>query len=641
MDGLDLDGVGVGFESPFAGLGFLGAELLPRVADRFLEPGEYRPEALLSPCAVHRFGDVVEVGHEPLPVGTPQDPFDETGSLGEVGDESGDPVVRQQFVPSAHLHLEFDGGVVVESSHGGEVLADEDAGGGISHGRCSIGSFDTEEEPSPLVGGFRDEDTPRSRGNRWHSPLCEFLSHHVDLFAGAAQHGDIPGVDESASLLAVDLDLRMQQAHHSRGHVGCDHLPGVGGLEGPGSRHASIDRHRCAEPADRQRRPRSVHAGTLVVGCGPDLAVLDAFVTERHPVEDGVQRRDERPVAPPVGEQRVLGLGPVDARKIRLDVGAAEGVDRLLRVADDDEPGLVEHSVDDFPLDRVRVLGLVDEGHGEPLREDLPRVFADPGVGKRIAGFEKELIEPCAAAGPQPPVDLGACRRRELGTNRRRPDDPGGVGSDVRIEIGRHGLGDVRQRCGVDKVSGVVGEPGDDQIGDDLRDEFGVHGDGFEVGRDPGMEAEMGEEPDSEAVDRVDLSPVEPDDRFGETLDAALPGCVVGIEEDPYVVVCSGCRGGAGEDAERLDEAVADPPLEFSGRGPGERDNEDPIDGDARFCNESGHLCGDGERLACAGAGFDDAASFGDRLGGVERLHGGHTVSSSLTSRIGSHSRSA
>ncbi len=56
-----------------------------------------------------------------------------------------------------------------------------------------------------------------------------------------------------------------------------------------------------------------------------------------------------------------------------MHVGATEGVDGLLRVADEDEGrvgiGVTEERREDAPLHRVGVLELVDEGDGEPLPE--------------------------------------------------------------------------------------------------------------------------------------------------------------------------------------------------------------------------------------------------------------------------------
>ena len=53
----------------------------------------------------------------------------------------------------------------------------------------------------------------------------------------------------------------------------------------------------------------------------------------------------------------------VGGREVGVDVGAAEGVDRLLGVADQDERRLAvaEGALDDLPLDRVGVLELVDQ----------------------------------------------------------------------------------------------------------------------------------------------------------------------------------------------------------------------------------------------------------------------------------------
>ncbi len=144
---------------------------------------------------------------------------------------------------------------------------------------------------------------------------------------------------------------------------------------------------------------RQGHVVRLVVAIGgPD----------DDPGEDGVDRvRDLLDRAETLGEGqgRALAgdrfLGPL----VNLDVGPAEAIDRLLRVAHDEEfPGLQFHLVplrrvatpplgqeeDDLGLERVRVLELVDQDVGEPLLEMLPRRGV---VEQQVAGHEQQIVE--------------------------------------------------------------------------------------------------------------------------------------------------------------------------------------------------------------------------------------------------------
>ena len=64
--------------------------------------------------------------------------------------------------------------------------------------------------------------------------------------------------------------------------------------------------------------------------------------------------------------------------EVGVDVGAAEGVDRLLRVADEDErrAAVAERAAHDVPLDGVGVLELVDEHDAVALSQPRGRGLA-------------------------------------------------------------------------------------------------------------------------------------------------------------------------------------------------------------------------------------------------------------------------
>ena len=78
-----------------------------------------------------------------------------------------------------------------------------------------------------------------------------------------------------------------------------------------------------------------------------------------------------------------------DGLEVGVHVGAAEAVDRLLRVTDGDQAVAGEREVEDLPLQPVGVLELVDQHQPVSLRELLGELPA----GRRIRG---------------------ACRRRSL-----------------------------------------------------------------------------------------------------------------------------------------------------------------------------------------------------------------------------------
>jgi hypothetical protein len=83
----------------------------------------------------------------------------------------------------------------------------------------------------------------------------------------------------------------------------------------------------------------------------------DALVAEPGAAEQGVVGVDEALVAAPVDLERRALVRPGWRLEVGVDVGAAEGVDGLLRIADEDERrvAVAEGAVHDVPLDGVGV----------------------------------------------------------------------------------------------------------------------------------------------------------------------------------------------------------------------------------------------------------------------------------------------
>src|SRR5205807_1842425 len=96
-------------------------------------------------------------------------------------------------------------------------------------------------------------------------------------------------------------------------------------------------------------------------GGGPDRPVGDSLVAEAGAPQQGVVGVDQALVTAPVDGQGGLRAGDFGRGEVGVDVGAPEGVDGLLRVADEDEGGaaVAEGEAEDVPLGRVGVLKLV------------------------------------------------------------------------------------------------------------------------------------------------------------------------------------------------------------------------------------------------------------------------------------------
>jgi hypothetical protein len=97
-----------------------------------------------------------------------------------------------------------------------------------------------------------------------------------------------------------------------------------------------------------------------------DIVHDDPRVAEFGAAQHDLKPVDERAVAAPVGAEGLLVARRLRGLQIGDDVAAAERIDGLLGVADQNQRGaLGERAVDDLPLHRVGVLELVDH-HDRP-----------------------------------------------------------------------------------------------------------------------------------------------------------------------------------------------------------------------------------------------------------------------------------
>ena len=149
------------------------------------------------------------------------------------------------------------------------------------------------------------------------------------------------------------------------------------------------------DPDAQRRRDGRVDEPRRLVGVGgPDLSVDDALVPELRAAEQRVVGVDEALVAAPVDLERRALVGPVGRLEVGVDVGAAEGVDRLLRVADEDErrAAVAERAAHDVPLDGVGVLELVDEDDAVALSEALRRGLAAGALERVVEAGEQVVV---------------------------------------------------------------------------------------------------------------------------------------------------------------------------------------------------------------------------------------------------------
>ena len=252
-----------------------------------------------------------------------------------------------------------------------------------------------------------------------------------------------------------------------------------------------------------------------------DGPVDDAFVAELGAVEERVEGVDQPLVAAPVRRQRRLGDGAVGGAEVGVDVGSAEGVHRLLRVADEDQRrlSLAEGAPHDLPLDRVGVLELVDERNAVLLAQLRAGGGAVLLVGERVPEPGEQVVVGHDSAAPLARLDLRAHGFREPAPHCPRLRLVSRASLD-RLEAGERvadrgssdpeGLGPVERRPR-DSV-----EAADVEVVDDLLDEIGQVLDERHVALDVAGDAESREHVLAEAVRGRDGGGVEARDGIGE-----------------------------------------------------------------------------------------------------------------------------
>ena len=161
-----------------------------------------------------------------------------------------------------------------------------------------------------------------------------------------------------------------------------------------------------AEEHDRRRPPaRPSRTGSSATYSGCDSG--SATMSSRNIVVDDVDHRTRgaEVAGEPAGRRAERRAGPEE----RGDVGAAEAVDRLLRVADHEQPAGVDRELvppvgagvglarreqrGEVALDRVGVLELVEQQAGVPGAQPPAHVPPVVGVAQHRAGEHEEVVE--------------------------------------------------------------------------------------------------------------------------------------------------------------------------------------------------------------------------------------------------------
>ena len=205
---------------------------------------------------------------------------------------------------------------------------------------------------------------------------------------------------------------------------------------------------------------------------GLDVIHHDRGIAELGAAQHHLQPVEQRRIAAPVGGQGLLIAGRLGRLQIRHDVAAAERVDGLLRVADEDHRGTpAECAVDHLPLDSVGVLELVD--HDD--RPALVHAYLGGGVVgvQRGSQSAQQVVVAEDAESPLADFQFGQNVFREADTDR-------GVRFGFRVAGPQFGCGVVDhlarqlQRSAIwqRRIVALLSEVGQIQIVDDLGDQI-------------------------------------------------------------------------------------------------------------------------------------------------------------------------
>ena len=187
------------------------------------------------------------------------------------------------------------------------------------------------QQGQPVVAGVGVEDVGVAGVHRGNAGIGEGLEAGPAVLMLLHDDRDVAGLDR----LAVERGPGGEQSADVSGEVAADVSAQIADRDDAGStaaEHLSVD-HAEAERFSG-RRPDQSAAPMLRL----DVVDDDARVAQLRTAQDGLQPGHQRGVAAPVLGQGLLlvarGLGGL---QIGDDVTAAEGVDRLLRVADQDQ----------------------------------------------------------------------------------------------------------------------------------------------------------------------------------------------------------------------------------------------------------------------------------------------------------------
>ena len=378
VDRVDLDGVGVALHPP-------GDELVLRVRGGQSAENRQGPlgrTTLAGAGRVHQLDHVQEVGNVSLPVLALGNALHH-GFIGlDRRPEGGDTFFHKDRRQLEQLVLdEFDFATVLvgEPAHLGKRVAEEDGGGGPPYPAQIRRPLHRLEQRADVEGHAAGHHAGgASRDGRDFGPNECLLNELADA-AGANKDADVFGGERTAGGVRACL-VGQPGAVEQLEHLAENGL-GERALIGSNAEIDELDAAGHALNQSRLVRLRGID--TLILDPRPKLPALESVIQA---VEHGL-------VGTEVDDKRTVdGLRLLNMLHIRPHIGPAKPVDRLLGIADTDQPPAVttgKEPVEKLPLLLVGVLGLVHDRQRETILEGRQKTGP---LADQLAGDAEQVV---------------------------------------------------------------------------------------------------------------------------------------------------------------------------------------------------------------------------------------------------------
>ena len=370
---------------------------------------------------VQQLGEVLDVGEVPLAAAPGEHPLGHPGDVRRLEDRR--DAARPRVVGPAPQRLGHVVGQVRVGRELGGGAAEEHGGGRGADQAGPARLLERLEQALPVGRRLRGEDVGVAGVDGRHAGRRQRVTAGAGVAVALDDHGDVAGPDRPDLGAVVVGRVGGEQRLHVGREVGRDERAQVVHRDGAGAAdpervagdHPQPERvvGRAPRPADESR-----------VAPRPARTTMSSW-PRAAPSRTRSSRCTRGRVAAVVGVEGEQRVGPVAGPQVGDDVAAAEGVDRLLGVADQHQRHPAdERALDHLPLHRVGVLELVDH-------DDRPAP-AHPVAGRRVVGLERDrepgqqVVEAEDAEQPLAPLELADARRRRTRGVRRPSSRPAG-----------------------------------------------------------------------------------------------------------------------------------------------------------------------------------------------------------------------